>query len=82
MVATLVEASADHDLTIIGATREGAFQRFLFGTIPETVAMRASNTVIMAKRNPDVRSRLQQSIDILRERLTGQSNTMEQGGEE
>ncbi|MFC4452050.1 MULTISPECIES: amino acid permease [Halobacteriales] len=82
VVATLVEASADHDLTIIGATREGAFQRFLFGTIPETVAMRASNTVIMAKRNLDVRSRLQQSIDILRERLTGQSNTMEQGGEE
>ncbi|MFB6361324.1 MAG: universal stress protein, partial [Halobacteriales archaeon] len=78
VVTALVEESADHDLTIVGATREGAFQRFLFGTIPEMVATRAANTVIMTKRNLDVRSRLQQSIDKLRERATGRSNTMEQ----
>lgn len=82
IVTALVEESADHDLTIIGVTREGAFQRFLFGTIPKTVATRAANTVIMAKRNLDVRSRLQQSFDKLRERATGRPNTMEQIKEE
>jgi amino acid transporter len=82
IVQTLVEESAEHDLTIIGATREGAFQRFLFGTIPETVATRAANTVIMVKRNLDVRSRLRQLFDKLRERATGRSNTMEQMDEE
>lgn len=82
VVQTLVEESANHDLTVIGATREGAFQRFLFGTIPETVATRASNTVIMAKRNLDVRSRLQQSFVKLRKRATGRPKPMEQIEEE
>lgn len=77
VVAALVEESANHDLTIIGATREGMLQRFLFGAIPEAVGERAPNTVIMTKRNLDVRSRVQQSIDKLRKRVTGRSSAME-----
>ncbi|MBB6646928.1 amino acid permease [Halobellus ruber] len=82
IVAALVEESANHDLTVVGATREGVFQRFLFGTIPEMVATRAANTVIMTKRNLDVRSRLQQSVDKFRERATGRSRTMERAEKE
>ena len=80
VVATLVEASADHDLTIIGATREGVLQRFLFGAIPEAVGERAPNTVIMTKRDLDVRSRLEQSVDRFRKRVTGRTSAMDQEG--
>jgi nucleotide-binding universal stress UspA family protein len=77
VVAALVEESADHDLTIIGATREGVFQKFIFGTIPETVAERAPATVIMTKRSLDVGERLQQSVTKLQERATGYTDPLE-----
>ncbi|MDZ7731449.1 MAG: amino acid permease [Natrialbaceae archaeon] len=82
VVSALVEESGDHDLTILGATREGVIQKFVFGTIPETVAERAPTTVIMTKRSLDVRSRLQVSLDKLRERVRGSPNAMEQDGTE
>ncbi|WP_255197099.1 universal stress protein [Halorarius litoreus] len=78
VVGALVAESANHDLTIIGATREGVFQKFLFGTIPETVAERAGSTVIMTKRSLDVGTRLQQSVDKLQERATGRVNPLEE----
>jgi len=56
VVASIVDASADHDLTIIGATREGLLQQFVFGTIPERVGREAEGTVIMAKRNLGITS--------------------------
>lgn len=37
VVDAILTASEHHDLTIIGATREGLLQRFVFGTIPEQV---------------------------------------------
>lgn len=77
IVSTLVDESGNHDLTIIGATREGMIQQFVFGTIPETVAERAPTTVIMTKRSLDVRTRLQESVDKLRERVTGSSNAID-----
>ncbi|MEF8976436.1 MAG: amino acid permease [Halapricum sp.] len=77
VVEALVEASADHDLTVIGATREGLLQRFLFGTIPEAVGERAPTTVLMARRHLDVKSRLQQSLDKFRERVNGRSTAMQ-----
>jgi len=80
VVAALVEESSNHDLTIIGSTREGAVQKLVFGTIPETVAERAPTTVIMTKRSLDVKTRLQESLDKLRERVTGSSNAMEREG--
>ena len=54
----IVDASADHDLTIIGATREGVLQQLVFGAIPETVGREAEGRVIMAKRDLGVVSRL------------------------
>ena len=58
VVASIVDASADHDLTVIGATREGLFQQLVLGAIPEAVGRRAEGTVIMAKRAMGIRSRL------------------------
>ncbi len=55
---TLVEATGRHDLTIIGATREGILQQLVFGAIPEDVGERARSTVIMAKHNKEAASRL------------------------
>jgi len=58
VVEAIVEASADADLTIVGATQEGLLEQLVFGTIPEAVGRRAESTVIMAKRNLGVTSRL------------------------
>ncbi|WP_267639685.1 amino acid permease [Haloarchaeobius amylolyticus] len=55
----IVEASADHDLVVIGATREGLFQQLVFGAIPEEVGRRADATVIMAKSDLGLRSRVE-----------------------
>jgi nucleotide-binding universal stress UspA family protein len=54
----IVAASADHDLTIIGATREGVLQQLVFGAIPETVGRTADSQVLMAKRDLGIASRL------------------------
>ncbi|MFB6354281.1 MAG: amino acid permease, partial [Halobacteriales archaeon] len=58
VVDAIVARSADHDLTVIGATQEGLLQELVFGAIPEAVGQRAENTVIMAKRNLGITSRL------------------------
>lgn len=58
VAATIVERSADHDVTIIGASREGLLQQLVFGAIPEDVGRQAKGTVIMAKRNLGITSRL------------------------
>ncbi|MFW6385228.1 MAG: amino acid permease [Halodesulfurarchaeum sp.] len=55
---TIAEMTAEYDITVIGATREGMFQQLLFGTIPEEVGRRAQSTVIMAKRSLGLTSRL------------------------
>lgn len=49
VVEAIVERSMEHDLTVIGASREGLLQQLVFGAIPETVGRRAGSTVIMAK---------------------------------
>jgi amino acid transporter/nucleotide-binding universal stress UspA family protein len=54
----IVAASADHDLTIIGATREGILQQLVFGAIPETVGREANGRVLMTKRDLGIASRL------------------------
>jgi APA family basic amino acid/polyamine antiporter len=58
VVDAITERSADHDLTVIGATREGLFQRLVFGAIPEQVGEAAESTVILTKRNLAITSRL------------------------
>ncbi|AEN06723.1 UspA domain-containing protein [halophilic archaeon DL31] len=77
VVAALVDESANHDLMTIGATREGVVQKFVFGTIPETVAERAQTTVIMTKRDLDIGTRFQQSIRKLRDRVAGTTDPLE-----
>jgi len=54
----IVERSADHDLTVVGASREGLLQQVVFGAIPEQVGQRAQSTVIMAKRDLGIASRV------------------------
>jgi len=58
VVESIVDASADHDLTVIGATQEGLLQEFVFGAVPVEVGTRAHNTVIMTKRHLGITSRL------------------------
>jgi len=53
--ALLAEA-AGHDLTVLGATREGLLQQLVFGSVPETVAARLKGQVIMAKRHLGITS--------------------------
>lgn len=48
--AVLAEAE-EHDLVLLGATREGLFQRLVVGNVPETIARRCSKTVIIVKRH-------------------------------
>ncbi|EMA56177.1 amino acid permease [Halococcus thailandensis] len=58
VVDAITERSAAHDLTVIGATREGLLQRVVFGAIPEQVGEKADSTVILAKRDLELTSRL------------------------
>jgi APA family basic amino acid/polyamine antiporter len=62
VLETIVERSADHDITVIGATREGVLQQFVFGAIPEEVAREAEGTVLVAKRNEGLSSRARYSL--------------------
>ncbi|WP_372909582.1 universal stress protein [Salinigranum sp.] len=55
---TLVAEAAGHDVTAIGASREGVLQRLVFGATPEAVADRIDHTAIMCRRSVDVPSRL------------------------
>lgn len=55
---TIVEESENHDLMVIGATREGLFQQLVFGAIPEDVGAQTQTTVIMTKRDLDIASRI------------------------
>ena len=56
-VGAIVDETDNHDLTVIGATREGHLQELVFGALPVAVGRRARNTVIMAKRNLGITSR-------------------------
>lgn len=50
-VATaLVEAAADYDLVVLGASKEGVFSSVLFGEIPEKVARYSPSPVMIVKR--------------------------------
>jgi amino acid transporter len=54
----LVEEAGDHDLTTLGAEKEGILQKLVFGSVPETVAERARNTTIVCQRKVGAGSRL------------------------
>lgn len=56
VVETVVDYSEGYDVTLVGATREGLFQQFVFGSVPEQIGWNAKNTVIMAKRHISITS--------------------------
>jgi nucleotide-binding universal stress UspA family protein len=58
VVDGIIERSGEHDLTVLGATREGLLERFVLGSIPERIGERAESTVILTKRNLGIASRL------------------------
>ena len=58
VAGTIVDRSADHDLTVVGATGEGLLQQLVFGAVPERVGREAHGTVVMAKRSVGVTGRL------------------------
>lgn len=52
----ILQESQDYDAVVIGATRDSFTRQILFGSIPETVARRASCTVIVVKRHHAVKA--------------------------
>jgi amino acid transporter len=46
----LVKAGADHDMIVVGASREGVFSNVLLGEIPEKVARHSRTPVMIVKR--------------------------------
>ncbi|WP_256686893.1 amino acid permease [Halococcus qingdaonensis] len=58
----ITDRTSEHDLTVIGATREGLLQQFVFGAIPEEVARAADDTVVIAKRNEGLSSQARYSL--------------------
>lgn len=65
VVEAIVQETANHDLTIVGATREPLVRTLLFGDIPEAIGRRAESAVVMAKRHSSPSSRLRRAIDRL-----------------
>jgi nucleotide-binding universal stress UspA family protein len=63
VTAAILEAAPDHDVIVMGATRQGALRRRLVGSVPRRVVGRADATVILA-RDGDV-------VGGLRHRLGG-----------
>jgi APA family basic amino acid/polyamine antiporter len=62
VVEAITERSGGHDITVIGATREGLLQRVVFGAIPERVGEEAESMVILAKRNLAITSWLRRLV--------------------
>jgi len=50
VVDAIVAASADRDVTVLGATRTGRVRRRVVGSTPQAVGRRAEGSVIVAKR--------------------------------
>lgn len=60
-VAGILDAAADHDLIVLGATRKGMLTRRVVGTTPRAVGTRADCPVIVASRRSQL-SRARQLV--------------------
>lgn len=49
VAATIIEEAADHDLVVLGATRQGAVRTRIVGSVPRRVVDRSDRTVILAR---------------------------------
>jgi nucleotide-binding universal stress UspA family protein len=67
IVAALVREAATHDLTMVGAAREGPLRRLVMGSRPEQLATQSPGRLLLYKqrRNP-IHSRLLDTIDFFR----------------
>jgi nucleotide-binding universal stress UspA family protein len=54
----VVEQASEHDITILGSTRQGMLRRQLVGSVPQAVGRRADTTVIITRREVGIRPRL------------------------
>lgn len=59
---TIVDRSADHDVTVVGAAEGGFLRRALVGDVPEAIGREADGAVLMAKRRQDVSDALWRRI--------------------
>ncbi|MFC4436729.1 MULTISPECIES: universal stress protein [Natrialbaceae] len=62
VVETIVDRSADHDVTVVGAAEGGFLRRALVGDVPEAIGQEADGVVLMAKRRRDVSDALWRRI--------------------
>ncbi|MFC4359695.1 amino acid permease [Halobium salinum] len=60
--AALVEAAADHDLTVVGSSREGLFEQNVFGTVPENVGDGVRAPTLMVQRDVGASSRFRRLL--------------------
>ena len=58
VAGTITDRTTVHDVTVLGISRGGFFQRALLGSISDAVGRHAAGTVVLAKRFEHVRSRL------------------------
>lgn len=66
---TIARLTADYDLTIIGAAREGWLQKLVAGTIPERIAARSTGPLLLIKhRRSAIRSGVLDTIEFFRSR--------------
>jgi amino acid transporter/nucleotide-binding universal stress UspA family protein len=56
LLDTLLEEANDHDLVVIGATRERLFQKMVMGSLPEEFARRCSKPLVMVKARHLIKS--------------------------
>jgi nucleotide-binding universal stress UspA family protein len=54
----ILAETENHDITIVGATRQSRVRQIVFGAIPERIGRRAQNITIMAKRRTGTTARL------------------------
>ncbi len=53
IAGALLDAAAEHDLIVLGATRRGVLTRRIAGSIPQTVGADTDKPFVMTKRRPD-----------------------------
>ncbi len=58
VVDTINDRTSDYDVVLVGATREGILNQFVFGSVPEKIGWGSDGTVIMAKKNLGLTSKL------------------------
>lgn len=58
VTGAIAEEAADHDVVVLGATRQGALRRRIVGSVPQRVVERTDETVILARGRGTVKGPL------------------------